>query len=156
MEERTAKLVTFGRGGDTVEYSRWEHGSGYGSPENPHAADPTSHEIPDGCPVIDMRPAVDAGPGVAMAISGPMVNVDLEPGEVDALCDTTPNLMAATMKAEPGNAFGALLVNQEFARAQGRKYGPLDSVDLETYISLWREAGARIGTVQGGEFIWEE
>ena len=36
--ERTAKLVCFGRGGDSVEYGGGCHGSGYGTPENPHAS----------------------------------------------------------------------------------------------------------------------
>jgi len=151
----TAKLITFGKGGDTVELGRYHNISGYGNPDNPHAADLSNPEIQNGCPVIDKRPAVETPDGIAMAFMGPMVNVDLPCGAVDKLIDTTDNLMCKAMKSDDGNGFGGLIRTHEDSRAKNSKYGPLDFVDVATYIELWRSVGARIGHVQNGEFIWE-
>ena len=61
---RIAKLVCFGQGGDSVEYGSGCSGSGYGTPENPHAANPGPDcIIPDGTPAIDKRAAVDTDAG---------------------------------------------------------------------------------------------
>jgi hypothetical protein len=159
MKEGTAALVTFGKGGDTVYFTsvRNPHGksqtsrSGYGSPENPHAADLEEHDdIPDGTPCIDKVPAIDHGDGVRMALKGPMVDVDLEPGALNEC----PAPSAWMIEALQGS-FKTLALGQAFAKATKAEYGPLDSVDVRTYIELWREAGARIGSVQNQRFVWE-
>lgn len=153
---QTPKLVTFGKGGDQVYYSRSCHSSGYGSPERPHAADFGAGPFPpDGCPVIDKCPAVDAGKGTSLAIRGPMVDVDLEPGQVDRLQDLSGNLMVHAMASEPGNQYGRLALMQMAARQTRQEYGPLDHVDIATYVRLWRVAGARIGHYQFGRIVWE-
>jgi len=51
MDNKTVKLVEFGRGGDVVHYNRGSRCSGYGTPENPHAA--KNEIIPDGTIAID-------------------------------------------------------------------------------------------------------
>ncbi len=150
--DRIGKLVTFGMGGDTVYYGAGCTGSGYGSPERPHAAE--GKAFPDGTPVIDKRPAVENGNGTRQAISGPMVNVDLEPGEVDACPEPSP-IFATAMLQDSGNQYGSLLALQAGARVTEAQYGPLDSVDTATYVRLWREAGARIGQYIGGVIVWE-
>ena len=78
--ERTAKLVCFGRGGDSVEYGGGCHGSGYGTPENPHAS--AGCIIPDGTPAIDKRPAIETAEGMNWVFKGPMCNPDLVDDEV--------------------------------------------------------------------------
>jgi len=142
-----AKLVTFGKGGDTVYYSRHCTGHGYGSPEHPHAADNANHDIPDGCPALDTRPATDTDAGWRWAIKGPMVDVDLESG-IDR-CPTPSPIMAMAMA---DNEYGSLLALQKVSTA---KAGPLDSVPIAVFIEGWREHGARVGAYKDGQIVWE-
>lgn len=152
MENRTAKLVTFGRGGDTVYYSRNCHSTGYGNPDNPHAADPANHDIPDGTPVIDKRPAVETTEGFRWVVRGPMVDVDLEDGAVDRLPEPSPVMQAAMS----GNSYGALLtIHAAHKIIRKDEPGPLDSVSIREYIEGWRKVGARIGAYQNGMIVWE-
>ena len=150
---RIAKLVTFGVGGDGVELGKGSHISGYGNPDRPHASAPSDTlMIPDGCPAIDMRPAVESGDGVKLAISGPMVNVDLADDDVDR-CPEPSALMGVAMA---GNAYGTMLAVQKVSRlADPVKPGPLDKVSVKVYIGLWRDAGARIGHYMGGSIVWD-
>src|SRR4051794_41134662 len=104
MEERKkAKLVKFGRGGDTVYLGAHATCSGYGNPDNPHAAKPDDgpggFDIPDGCPAIDST-GVDFLKAAAVSIGGPMVNVDLAPGEVDAMGDLSNSVVAQGVEGE--------------------------------------------------------
>lgn len=145
--QRIAKLVCFGRGGDSVEYGGGCRGSGYGSPEKPHAAHPD--EIPDGTPVIDKRPAVDTAEGYSWVFKGPIVNVDLPDNVVDAC----PQPSAALAAGVAGNAYGSLLAMQA-AHAKPTP-GPLDSVSTQEYIAGWRAVGARIGHYEKGVIVWE-
>ena len=107
------KLVCFGNGGDTVEYGKGCHGSGYGTPEKPHAADFSGKdvEVPDGTPVLDKRPAIATDEGFAWVFKGPMVNVDLPEGECDALGEVSPLFAGAVAE----NEYGALLAIQRIA-----------------------------------------
>lgn len=85
MNKYIAKLVTFGKGGDTVYIGANHTISGYGNPERPHAADSQKDtlEIPDGTFAIDKRPAVETEEGFAWVFKGPMINVDLVESETD-------------------------------------------------------------------------
>jgi hypothetical protein len=160
-QKRIAKLVWFGRAGDTVEYGGGCHSSGYGSPEKPHAAATAGKGddfvIPDGCPVLDKRPALDTPEGYRFVYSGPMVNVDLAPGEVDRIGDISDSIVAQAVMAEPGNGFGPLAaysIAQTKAKAKAT-YNSLDHVDTATYVRLWKELGARTGHYQGGIIVWD-
>jgi len=129
MTIRKAKLVVFGRGGDTVYiggYNRLKI-CGYGTPEQPHAASPANHQDIDfeGCPVLDVCPAVETDDGFWHAIAGPMVNVDLAPGERDAWIKDRKEL------------------------------APFDYVSVQEYIKLWRKVGARVGKFDCGKIVWE-
>src|SRR5262249_8926967 len=129
--------------------------TGYGSPERPHAAElGNATDFPDGTPVIDMNPAVDTDAGFTMAVQGPMVNVDLQPGETDACPNLETSIVANAMLAD-GNSLGGLVAMQTLSRRLKTKYGPLDHVDTLTYVGLWREAGARIGQYVKGQIVWE-
>ena len=150
----TAKLVTFGRGGDTVYYSANSRCEGHGSPEQPHAARcDDGRTIPDGCPVIDMLPAVQTAEGVRWVIRGPMVNVDLPDGEISR-CPQPSDLLASALVAA-GGELGVLLVLQAGQRANGQQPGPLDSVSVDDYVRGWRAVGARIGRYLGDQIVWE-
>lgn len=75
-ETATATLVKFGEGGDTLYFKENGHKStGYGSPENPHAAISNDlHIIPNGTPVLDLRDAVKTEEGFSWVFRGPMYN----------------------------------------------------------------------------------
>ena len=144
------KLITFGKGGDTVHYSNSTL-TGYGSPEHPHAADNKRGDIPDGCPVINKIPAIDNGGGFELSIHGPMVNVDLP----DNKTDKAPEPCHWFESAVSGNQFGVLLKLQKVSKIKKEKYGPLDSVSIPVFIELWKNAGAIIGHFHNGFIIWD-
>lgn len=151
LEKReTAKLVEFGRGGDRVHFGSGHASSGYGTPDNPHAADPACYIFPDGTPAIDKRDAVKTPEGFSWVFKGPLVDVDLPPGTVDKL-----NLGASPAPAEgQEDMFGALVALQR-ATADTENLGPLDTVDARTYIEGWRRHGARIGHYQNNVVVWD-
>jgi len=153
MKQNIAKLVCFGDGGDTVHYGRGHTCGGHGTPERPHAAKTSDTTlIPDGCPVIDKRPAVATKEGFSWVFKGPMVNVDLDENEIEH-CPVPNELFAGAMASS--NSFGTLLALQAVNGFNKPKAGPLDSVCISEYIQGWREHGARIGHYQDGEIVWE-
>ncbi len=151
MQDRTAKLVEFAQGGDSVEFGRFCCSSGYGNPDSPHAADPATTTIPDGTIAIDKRAAIDTPEGYAWVFKGPMVDVDLPDGGVDP-CPQPSALMAGAV-AE--NAFGALLATHTVTR-QTQKRGSLDHVSISEYVQGWADHGARIGHYVDGQIIWHD
>jgi hypothetical protein len=156
-DPKIVRLVVFGRGGDSVYYAPDGQstctGSGYGSPDNPHAADfSADHKladiVPDGTPVIDLT--VD-GCDIMYAVRGPMVDVRLADGEVDRLTDGR-SVVTAGMDA----GFGGLLTYHDMQRAVApKKLGSLDSVSVPYHVQAWREHGARIGQYMDREIVWE-
>jgi len=152
------KLITFGRGGDTLYFAKHSTCSGYGSPERPHAADFTAEHhsgyvVPDGTYAIDSRSAVDTDKGFHMAVSGPLVNVDLEAGKVER-CPEPSSLLVAGVA---DNSYGGMLALQKAHRATAPEApGPLDGVDIETYVRMWRDAGARIGRYHDYKIVWDD
>lgn len=153
MNHDIIKLVSFGRGGDSTEYGKGCHGSGYGSPERPHAADPAKHTIPDGTFAIDKRDAVETPAGFALVFNGPMVDVDLPDGE-SSECPEPSEIMAGAM-SQSGNSFGTLLALQSAHKATKKTPGPLDFVSISEYVAGWRSVGARIGQYTAGQIVWE-
>lgn len=152
---RTAKLVCFGRGSDTVEYGGGCHGSGYGTPERPHASEIREGKelvIPDGTPVIDKRAAIETPEGYAWVFRGPMVNVDLPDGGFDE-CPQPSAIMAGAM-AE--NSYGGMLAVHLGQKARGVERGSLDHVSTREYVEGWKAVGARIGHYEGGQIVWHD
>ena len=149
------KLVTFGRGGDSVYFSGGSACQGYGTPENPHAANPTTKNIPDGTPVIDTTPAVKTREGVAWALKGPMVNVDLAEGECNPMEINKDSLVAGAAAATNGT-FAFLLALQIVAKNGVPTRGPLDYVSIAEYALGWKEHGARIGHYEADKIIWHD
>ena len=150
-----AKLITFGAGGDTVYYSHGSYSQGYGTPEKPHAANPTTKNIPDGTPVIDTTPAAKTREGVAWALTGPMVNVDLAKGECNPMEINKDSLVAGAAGAT-NRTFAFLLALQIVAKNGVPKRGPLDYVSIAEYALGWKEHGARIGHYEADKIIWHD
>lgn len=148
-----AKFVEFSLGGDTVHYGDGCTGSGYGSPERPHAADPRTHEIPDGTLVLDKRPALGTAAGKHWVFKGPMVNVDLEEGEVDRLPEG--GIIAQAMMGDRSNQFGQMLRAQKAHKEKTSQPGPLDYVSVSEYVAGWVAKGAIVGTYENGNIKWE-
>ncbi len=146
-DEKTVKLVKFGNGGSTVYYSRHHTCSGYDRPET---WKPGSDIVPDGCPVVDVRAAVETPSGYRWVFNGPMVDVDLESG-IDRC--PQPSALMATAMISGGSEFGQLMLLQ--AVSDPSEAGPLDSVDIATYLDGWREHGARTGQVLDGAIVWD-
>lgn len=140
-----ARLVVFGRGGDTVHLSRDCTVYGYGTPDRPHAAEPRpDREFPDGCPVVDVRNA-----DLRWALRGPMVDVDLGDDEIDPC----PVPSAALREGVTGG-FATLLALQEAHNSPSP--GPLDSVSIRVFVEGWKRHGARVGEYRGGCIVWHE
>lgn len=155
MTTRTAKLVCFGRGGDSVHYGGGCTGSGYGSPESPHAAklgDPET--FPDGTPVIDKRPAIETKDGFNWVFRGPMCDPDIADGDVSPC--PVPSAVFAGAMAESGNEYGSLLALQASHGFEQKQPGPLDTVSVAEYVRGWREHGARIGEYKNGQIVWTD
>lgn len=148
--QRTAKLVCFGNGGDSVEYGGGCRGSGYGTPERPHAAE--GCVIPDGTPAIDKRAAVNTPEGLAWVFKGPMCNPDLPDDAVEACPEPSQALVAGIA----GNSYGTLMAIHGLHKAKESTPGPLDYVSIRQYVEGWREHGARIGHYEGGVIVWDE
>ena len=161
MNDRTAKLVTFGQGGDTVHLAGERHPAetgfsvthatieGYGTPERPHAADPSKCDIPDGTPAVDMREAVLTKQGFNWVFKGPLVDVDIPENGAVPLPECEGVFAEALALNTP--IFGALLALQA---AKGKDRGPLDSVSVAEYIDGWKRHGARVGHYEKGQIVW--
>lgn len=157
METKIAKLVCFGKGGDSVEFSGKGSLSGYGSWERPHAARPGVHgdyllEIPDGTPVVDVSTAVEYQVGVSWSLRGPMVDVDL-PDNARVDCPEPSDALRLGLDGE----FRALLGLQDIHRRGGHRSqaGPLDYVSTAEYVRGWKEHGAAVGHYEHGVIVWD-
>jgi hypothetical protein len=154
MKPDVAKLVCFGNGTDVVYYGHGTEGSGYGSPERPHAAQiDDGCAIPDGTPAIDKRPAIATAAGYSWVFKGPMVNPDIPDGKIDRCPDLAGSMVAQAIVSDPGNGYAPLIVSQLAHR--GSSAGPLDSVSISEYVRGWKAVGARIGRYQSGQIVWE-
>lgn len=144
MSKHEPRLLAFGNGGHSIEYTGRCHLSGYCRPDNIKIT-------PDleGIPVLDKRPAIETEAGYSWVFRGPLVDVELADDEIDSLPAPSP-IFASAMT---GNEFGALLalhVTHDSAAGPG----PLDSVSVSRYMRGWIERGARYGVVRNGAIEW--
>ena len=152
MSEQQAtviKLVVFSQGGDRCHCTNQTTRAGYGTPEKPHATE--GQTIPDGTPVIDNRAAVDTDAGFGWVFAGPMLDVDLPDGEVNACPMPSPEMAAGLQ-----GSFGTLAALHVAARAEKTPTGPLDMVGVSRFVQGWREHGARIGHYENNVIVWED
>jgi len=155
------KLISFGVAGHVIHFGHGKRLEGYETPESffrPSrwwAHDYATREDPapwEGVAWVDKRDAIETDEGYRWVFRGPMVNVDLPPGGVHRCPDLAGSIMAAAM-IQDGGTFGALLTAQEVHRATAATPGPLDDVDVETYLAGWKAHGARVGHIRGGLFV---
>jgi len=86
-----------------------------------------------------------------------MCDVDLSPGAMEPCPDLTDSLMVRAMLTDPGNRYGSLAAIQlAHTMAEKPEPGPLDHVDIATYLDGWRRHGARTGRIVDGRIIWDE
>lgn len=148
-KKETIKLVVYSQSGDRAYCTGQTTCSGYGTPEKPHATE--GHCIPDGTPVVDNRAAVDTDIGFGWVFAGPMLDVDLPDGVVNA-CPMPSLEMAAGLQG----AFGTLAALHTAARLEKAPAGPLDMVCVSEYVKGWKEHGARVGHYQNNAIVWED
>jgi len=160
MEKGTARLITFGLGGHSVELeypegslSPTSHLSGYDDPESfwRRLYDGESDRYPDGCPVIDKRSILLEHPG--LAFTSPMPKIGIDKPEIFSGQDS---LIAQAVLQDPGNSFGTYLRIDRTQKKFSKEPSSLDYVPIPYYVEWWRKRGARVGTVQGGRFVWED
>jgi hypothetical protein len=157
MNQDTATFVKFGLGGDTV-YCGSSTINGYGKPDNPHAAvNKDDRVIPDGTPCLDMREPCNRAEGIHLSISGPMVNPNLEPGQVSRLGKVT-GTFADAVQNDPGNQFGQVIAlhNAQQRAPNPTHYGSMDEVAVDIYMALWKQVGARTGHYENGIPVWDQ
>jgi hypothetical protein len=155
--DRPPKLVFFGEGNTVVEYDGC-HESGYDKPEAFFALDHWHYDSflkyrdPkhwEGVPWIDKRACIKTIKGFSWFFKGPMVNVKLQPGEIDKLPEVDPWFAKAM---HPTNQ-ALLAIGKSTAKTQ--KAGSMDMVDVATYVRGWVEHGAVAGFIRDGYFIVE-
>ena len=144
---RQGKLLSFGEGGHSIDFGSGWTLSGYDEPETFDGWD----DVPEGCPVLDKRPAMDTKEGYWWVFRGPMVNVDLPEGEVDRLRISEDNPMIHAMLSGSGNLFGALAALHITSK---EPVGPLDYVSTKDYIKGWVNLGAKEGVVKNRSIFW--
>jgi hypothetical protein len=149
--KRIGKLLAFGNGGHSIEFGGGCRLSGYDRPETFDGWD----DAPDGCPVLDKRPAIDTDAGYRHVFQGPMVNVDLADDQVDECPKLDGNLMVTAMVGA-GSEYGTLAVLQMAHGSKPAGPDPLDSVSTSVYMDGWVKLGARRGVVQNRQIIWSE
>lgn len=158
------RLVCFGRG-HTIHFARTvEPGGGsslmteqgYDSPED--FFQPSKWWAHDwleqrdkaefeGVPYVDKRAAVETPEGMEWVLKGPLVDVDLDDGEVSELPPISP-IMGFGL-AHSG--FGGLLA-MHLAQKSKAKRGSLDGVSVAEYVAGWWKHGATVGVIQDGQF----
>ena len=146
-------FIKFTQSGDHAWLDNGAQVRGYGSPEKPHASEPTAtREIAEGCPVLDIREAVKTPEGFGWVYRGPMVNPRLAPGQIDRL-GMPPAYMTTAML---DNMFGTLLAIHTTQTLDNPQIpGSLDTVAVDVFVAGWRAHGARVGRWEAGHIVWE-
>lgn len=147
-------LVTLkrGRGGIAGEYGdkRGHSISGYDSEFTRDWID----RCAEGCYVVDMQPLFEADNFASLVWGCPLTDVTLGDEEVDRLNvldeGGVPSLVAATVA---GNYFGAAGISALMHK--GPEPGPFDNVSPAAWWRYWRDNGAKVGRILGGEIVWD-
>lgn len=148
MNNDEAKLVTVGRGGCTIYINRQFKIIISGDLRD--VKPDKDLIIPDGCPVVDTRPAVETPAGVAWAIRGPLVNPDLVDDAVEK-CEKAPDYMQRAI----GGVYGqALAIHDIVTKRDPNNPGPLDMVSVRDFVLGWKAHGARVGFYRNGVIEW--
>lgn len=153
MNKKTAvKLITFGRGGHTFELSAHSKLSGYDTPERVEGELAAgryddNYDIPDGTPAVDKVPAINQPGGVAAVFKSPLVNVDLDEGDIERFNLPKNSIIGdAVQNGLMGPVAQASVALALVAKGKPEP-GPLDEVSIDVYLTYWRRKGARIGAL---------
>jgi len=94
----------------------------------------------DGALLLDLRPVAKNDPAgyKSLLLNGPLVDVDLAPGEVEECPPPSPMLLA-----------GLTGSFKTMATALSEGWEGLNSVSKETYAAKWAELGARVARKRG-------
>jgi hypothetical protein len=153
MRNEQVKLCSIGLGGNSMEYGGGCHGSWY-LHEPSEIAKHYREQLTEGVLCIDKRPALEAN--YSFAFASPMVNVDMEEGEVDQfvsryLQDGGSALMVDALKEH--SPFGTIIKAAEtVAEIAPKIAGPLDFVPIGEYVKWWEDRGAIIYRYDGEHF----
>lgn len=110
--------------------------------------DYTQYDL-DGAVVIDKRAVLEDRPG--LCIASPLFNAELKPNEIRKL-DRSAFLLTVFAESDQFGEFGSLS-----RLAIGDKdFNGLDYVGIAVYTTIWRNWGAFIGVLRGGQVQWEE
>lgn len=141
---KTFKLIEVALGGISASNSRSSSLSSYSRDIDDFIK---SHkEECEGAIVLDKVDALNNNKeAVKYVINGPMVNVDLGPGEKQ-LAPEIPEYMMAALQG----GFQAIAQNEKI------NPGSLDYVDMQTHIKNWVNLGAKVGQVKNGKVEWDE
>jgi len=90
---------------------------------------------------------------IPLVVRGPMVNVDLEPNQVDRFKGMEELKL---IKSGLQGGFHMLADLAERIEARGVRFGGFDYVSLPIYLALYRKAGARIGIRRKNKIAWED
>lgn len=160
MQADKAALVMFRPGGHAVYCQPTGTASritlsGY---ETPETWEPVEElVVPAGTPVLDLRPALEADP--ALAVRAPLLRVDLEPGEIDRWADGLPDdPVLRALALAPAAGFGSVgaLAVVEAAKPPGAEPGPMDRIGVSDYVHWWTAHGARAGRWDGQRISWDD
>lgn len=121
------------------EYGKGHKLSGF------HSVEAVLDQCAEGCVVLD-KSDVDPKIGVRLVMSGPMLDVSLPPQTVDKFGD-----QKALEEMLPGLQDGF----RTMAVAVLKGLSSFDSVSLDIYVAMWRNAGAKVGKVVNGAVVWE-
>lgn len=114
---------------------------GYGEDYTKHMS-----KIKEGSLVLDTRPARNRKDFVRNVLKAPLVDADLSEGEINRV-DTKGSIFHDSPQ------FAAMLNIHENQQDKD-ELGSLDSVSPEFYCAWWKERGANVGYIQGGEIVW--
>jgi hypothetical protein len=146
-DNETFKMIFRGarEGSGTVN---GEYGGGASMSSYSMRLGPFLGRVADGGTIID-KWNVEFKTAFDLAVNGPMVDVDLPEGSVDAAPEI-PDYMLG-----PGGLQGGFLALAAVKKAKPGWRG-LDRISLREYTDMWRSAGARIGIRKGDQIHWED
>lgn len=115
---------------------------------------PDVSRMEPGCVIIDKRALrADELQFRSWIVLDPLVDGMLKDGECDVL-DTAGSMIAGALVAS-GGEYGSMLKLHGAQKSAGKRRGSLDKISIAEHVALWRARGARIGTFNGTEIVWD-
>jgi hypothetical protein len=139
--------ISFGEGGFSAEVVCHDPNtsarlSGYDRDPERVIPDLSGRYDAEGAILLDKRPVVNGPNGVKIVMRAPLLT--LKEARAFSTLEVSPVLASGVS----GSYAGILACAMAGALN-------LDYVGLADYVAYWREAGAKVGKVQGGRVVWE-